>query len=125
MVRRRRRRRRRIAERKGKRMNCKNEFLEEKLRICAHSLTCSAHPGNGKVDSMGAAWLNFLAGEMWAELENIENNNNPNENNNENPNENNENNNKKHQYDKQRKEPGRMRKNAANSNINEIFEDKD
>ena len=25
---------------------------------------------------MGAAWLNFLAGEMWAELENIENNNN-------------------------------------------------
>ena len=62
---------------------------------------------------MGAAWLNFLAGEMWAELENIENNNNPNENNN------------KHQYDKQRKEPGRMSKNAANSNINEIFEDKD
>ena len=62
---------------------------------------------------MGATWLNFLAGEMWAELENIENNNNPNENNN------------KHQYDKQRKEPGRMSKNAANSNINEIFEDKD
>ena len=73
---------------------------------------------------MGAAWLNFLAGEMWAELENIENNNNPNENNNENPIENTENNNK-HQYDKQRKEPGRMRKNAANSNINEIFDDKD
>ena len=68
---------------------------------------------------MGAAWLNFLAGEMWAELENIENNNNI-----ENPIENAENNNK-HQYDKQRKEPGRMRKNAANSNINEIFEDKD
>ena len=43
---------------------------------------------------MRAAWLNFLAGEMWAELENW-------------------------------KEPGRMRKNAANSNINEIFEDKD
>ena len=74
---------------------------------------------------MGAAWLNFLAGEMLAELENIENKSNPNENNNGNPNENNENNNKKHQYDKQRKEPGRMRKNAANSNINEIFEDKD
>ena len=48
-VRKRRRRRRRRAERKGKRMNCKNEFLEEKLRICAHSLTCAAHPGNGKV----------------------------------------------------------------------------
>ena len=74
---------------------------------------------------MGAAWLNFLAGEMLAELENIENKSNPNENNNGNPNENNENNNKKHQDDKQRKEPGRMRKNAANSNINEIFEDKD
>ena len=73
---------------------------------------------------MGAAWLNFLAGEMWAELENIENNNNPNENRNENPIENTENNNK-HQYDKQRKEPGRMRKNVANSNINEIFDDKD
>ena len=43
---------------------------------------------------MGTAWLNFLAGEMWAELENW-------------------------------KEPGRMRKNAANSNIYEIFEDKD
>ena len=69
---------------------------------------------------MRAAWLNFLAGEMWAELENIENNNNPNEN----PIENTENNNK-HQYDKRRKEPGRMRKNAASSNVNEIFEDKD
>ena len=69
---------------------------------------------------MGTAWLNFLAGEMWAELENIENNNNPNEN----PIENTENNNK-HQYDKRRKEPGRMRKNAASSNVNEIFEDKD
>ena len=45
----RRRRRRRRAERKGKKMNCKNEFLEEKLRICAHSLTCAAHPGNEKV----------------------------------------------------------------------------
>ena len=43
---------------------------------------------------MGTAWLNFLAGEMWVELENW-------------------------------KEPGRMRKNAANSNIYEIFEDKD
>ena len=73
---------------------------------------------------MGAAWLNFLAGEMWAELGNVENNNNPNGNNNEKPIENTENN-KKHQYDKQRKEAGRMSKNAAHSNINEIFEDKD